>query len=266
MTTETDLQKLSEPFPASDVEWRISRAGTGDKGIWCRVFAYITARAIQKRLDDVCGVAGWQLTEPKLFAHKDTSAVGVGISILVDGDWVTKWDVAELTDSNDNIPPFKGGFSGAMKRAGAQWGIGRYLYRLPEVFAAVDARKTAADKGWNYARMKTTEGWQTYYWDTPKLPAWALPATSPFDDSDQKDDVTREDLLVLYREWKAKKNPDETDRTALREAFEQFIRSVVGDFPLDDPSCWSDETIRKCREHLDHDNGAADIDDDVHFG
>ena len=38
----------------------------------------------------------------------------------------------------------KGGLSNAMKRAGVQWGIGRYLYKLPTTFAifGADGRKT----------------------------------------------------------------------------------------------------------------------------
>ena len=260
-----DLEKLSLPFAADDVEWRISRAGTGDQGIWCRVLCYINARAIQKRLDEVCGVAGWQLTEPRMFTHSNTSAMGVGISILIDGQWVTKWDVSELTDSNENIPPFKGGFSGAMKRAGAQWGIGRYLYLLDETFADVRNDRGSKAEGWNYARLKTTEGWRTYYWKTPALPAWALPKGSPFEDAKAEDNVTRDDLVKLYGQWKEKKAPDEDRQPVLLQGFQQFIGSVIGDFPLSDPSCWNSDALRKCVDRLDMDNGADGIDDDVPF-
>ena len=60
-------------------------------------------------------------------------AIEVGISIRINGEWITKYDVSDPTQ----IEPVKGGFSGAMKRAGAQWGIGRYLYQLQETFAEV---------------------------------------------------------------------------------------------------------------------------------
>ena len=44
-----DLSKLALPFPHDDIEFRVSRAGMGGKGIYCRVLAYITARAIRGR-------------------------------------------------------------------------------------------------------------------------------------------------------------------------------------------------------------------------
>ena len=33
MTKQIDLSKLAEPFPQEDIEWRVSRAGMGKKGV-----------------------------------------------------------------------------------------------------------------------------------------------------------------------------------------------------------------------------------------
>ena len=129
--SEIDLTKLADPFPLEDIEWRVSRSGRGGNGIFCMTLAYITARAIQKRLDDVCGPENWRNEEPRMLDVNGKTAFAVGISIRIGEEWVTKWDVADPT----NIEPAKGGFSGAMKRAGAHWGIGRYLYYLDETFA-----------------------------------------------------------------------------------------------------------------------------------
>ncbi|MCP3686287.1 MAG: hypothetical protein GY861_26890, partial [bacterium] len=85
-----------------------------------------------------------------------------GISIKVKDDWVTKWDGAE----NTNIEAIKGGLSDAMKRAGYQWSIGRYLYNLDAGFANV------GDRG-KYS-AKTKNG-QWFKWSPPALPKWALP-------------------------------------------------------------------------------------------
>jgi hypothetical protein len=159
-----DLKQLSAPFPASDVEWRVQSSGAkGDGSVWARVLAYITNRAIMERLDDVCGPANWR----NEFRHGPDGAVLCGISIRLrfdDGstEWVTKWDGAENTD----VEAVKGGLSGAMKRAGYQWGIGRYLYQLEEGFAKV------SDRGAHYA--KTKDG-KSFKWDAPDLPTWALP-------------------------------------------------------------------------------------------
>ena len=98
-----DLRRLAEPFPAEDIEWRVSRAGMGPKGIYCRVLAYITARAIQSRLDDVCGPSEWRVEEPRIISVNGKSAFAVGISIRIEGEWVTKWDVAEPTAEHGSI-------------------------------------------------------------------------------------------------------------------------------------------------------------------
>lgn len=45
------------------------------------------------------------------------------------GEWIEKQDGAGATD----MEPFKGGISGALKRAAVAWGIGRELYRYPRI-------------------------------------------------------------------------------------------------------------------------------------
>ena len=53
-------KKLQAPFPAEDYEWRVqSQSNRGDK---VNVLCYVTARAIQNRLDEVFGPFGWQTT------------------------------------------------------------------------------------------------------------------------------------------------------------------------------------------------------------
>ena len=164
-----DLARLANPFPAQDIEWRLQAAGTKDGKIWARCLAYITNRAIQERLDAVCGPGNWK--NEYIPWEIGTPGVLCGISIYVPrnpeaggyNEWVTKWDGAEQTD----IEAMKGGLSAAMKRAAVQWGIGRYLYDLEAGFARV------SEDGKH--RGKTPEG-QWFRWDPPELPAWAVPA------------------------------------------------------------------------------------------
>ncbi len=151
--------KLKEPFPAADVEWRLQSSGDRNGKVWARCLAYITARAIQDRLDDVFGVAGWRNE------YREGPGGGVLCRIYFrdeQGEWVWREDGAENTE----IEAVKGGISGALKRAGAALGIGRYLYKLAEGFAEV------SESGANYGKTKSGA---TFRWNPPKLPAWALP-------------------------------------------------------------------------------------------
>lgn len=168
MSAQFDLLALAAKFPVEDLEWRIGEAGKRQNGeIWARVFTYITNRAIQTRLDDVVGPANWR----NEFREWMGTAQLCGISILVDGQWVTKWDGAGATD----VEGIKGGLSDAMKRAAVQWGIGRYLYDLDEGWAEI-LPAGSKHKGSHYG--KTKDG-TVFYWLPPELPAWALPDGKP---------------------------------------------------------------------------------------
>jgi hypothetical protein len=158
-----NLEKLAEPFIPTDIEWRIGRSGKKGEQVWATCLAYITNRAIMDRLDVVVGPGNWR----NEFKEWTTGSPGVmcGLSIKVGDEWVTKWDGAEQTD----IESVKGGFSNAMKRAAVLWGIGRYLYDLPEGHAAI------SDKGRHYQAKNEKKGLPAFKWDPPALPKWALP-------------------------------------------------------------------------------------------
>ena len=232
-----NLTDLSLPFSQEDIEWRVSRAGNGKQGIFCLVIAYITNRAIMKRLDDVCGPENWRNEEPRIIEVNGKSAFACGISIRVGEEWITKWDVAEPT----GIEPAKGGWSGAMKRAGSQWGIGRYLYALDETFAEV--ADEAVGRQWNYAKLPEKHGGTPYYWKAPGLPAWALPR-------DEHQGITAAELNDLKRAWKEKFAPESRNPKELREGFTRFVNSVCGDFPISDPENWIREAWDKCMARI----------------
>lgn len=252
-----DLAKLAEPFPAEDIEWRVSRSGRGRGGTFCMVLAYITARAIQNRLDDVVGPANWKNTEPRIVDINGKSAFAVGLSIRVGDEWLPKWDVSEPT----NIEPAKGGFSGAMKRAGAQWGIGRYLYHLDETFAeCVDDDPGRGVSGWNYARLGDKYEKAPYWWKTPTLPGWALP-------KEPAHEISEKELTELKKAWRRKFHGDEQlTLEAMREGFSRFVVSVAGEFPLADFKCWTRQALEACRQKIERTSDADGIDGDVPFG
>lgn len=160
-TAEEIMAALQAPFSASDIEWRVSHSGVSNNKPWAMVRAYVTNRAIQARLDEVFGPAGWK---NRYDDFKD--GIICSISCLIEGHWIEKADGAEQTE----IESLKGGLSNSMKRAAVQWGIGRYLYKLESVFVEVfkDKRPGAVRI---YDKKNKVEG----YWFPPKLPDWALP-------------------------------------------------------------------------------------------
>ncbi len=246
-----DLKRLSLPFPQDDIEWRPSRAGSGKNGVYCNVLAYITARAIQARLDEVCGPENWQNVPPVVNELRaGIFMITAGISIRIGGEWVTKYDVAEPT----NIEPAKGGFSSAMKRAASCWSVGRYLYRLDEAFAEVSE---TGGKGWNYATLKDTNK-TVYYWKPPTLPAWALP-------KEKEHEITQADLQSVKREWREKFAPDCKNPAELLEGFERFVESTVGTFPVSDYTCWTKDALAKCSARIEETTDPDGPDADVPF-
>jgi hypothetical protein len=128
-----DFIRLTEKFPEDNLEWRIAQAGLKNGKPWAKVLAYIDNRAIMNRLDDVCGPENWK----NEFQKAPEGGVLCGLSIRAKDEWVTKWDGAE----NTKVESVKGGLSDAMKRAGYQWGIGRYLYNITESWAIFDNEK-----------------------------------------------------------------------------------------------------------------------------
>lgn len=154
MLKQIDVKKLKEPFPEESVAWRVMRAGLKGNRPWARVVPYIDARAVQDRLDAVCGPEGWQTRNVPT-----QNGVICELSISIDGEWVTKSDGSEWTD----IEGFKGGISKALVRAAVQWGVGRYLYEAEACWANfVDQNAPGAE----YVKIEGGE----YYW-IPDLPA-----------------------------------------------------------------------------------------------
>jgi len=126
------LEILSRPFDPREVEVKV-QAVNKDR-TRAQVVAYVDARTVLDRLDEVVGPTGWSDTYEVLTNGTDADGrrlVEVKCSLTVLG--VSKEDVGE----GDSL---KAAFSDALKRAAVKFGIGRYLYRLPKVWADLDER------------------------------------------------------------------------------------------------------------------------------
>jgi len=154
---EEIMKALVAQFPAEDIEHRVGRVS--NDGTKVSLLAYITARGVMDRLDDVFGIGGWSDT----YERWGVKGIKCRLSVLIGGEWVAKEDGADETD----IESTKGGISDALKRVAVKIGIGRYLYLLPktEVLLTNQWADGAISHKGKYAPR-------------PILPAWALPGGS----------------------------------------------------------------------------------------
>lgn len=125
-----NLNDLKKPFPASKISWRVGSVSKDKKK--AMALAYLDARDVMERLDAVCGLGGWQATHPH--ANGKTSC---RIGIKVGDEWVWKENGA----GDSQVEAEKGAFSDSFKRAAVLWGIGRYLYDVPNIWVEIDEYK-----------------------------------------------------------------------------------------------------------------------------
>ena len=137
------FEQLKAPFPVNRVSWRVGSVKK-DK-TKAMLLAYIDARDVMQRLDEVVGPAMWQNRYPF------EGCWDIGIEI--DGEWVWRANGADKT----KVEAIKGQYSDAFKRAAVMWGIGRYLYKLKSPWVAIDQYK-------KFDRA-----------NIPALPEWATP-------------------------------------------------------------------------------------------
>jgi len=215
--TETVFDKLKKPFPKDQIHWRIGatnkrseerKSGKGAKATSGIPLAYIDARNVMERLDDVMGPDSWQCRYP----FPGCCEIGL---LVIENDlqktpmkrtWVWKSNGAGETD----IEGAKGQYSDAFKRAAVLWGVGQYLYSLPNTWVDLD----------NYGNPK----------ERPKLPQWALPGAkiTPQVRKDFYKQVTdclssgdSEGVAALFDEW------DNDEQILLWAEFNSVERRVM---------------------------------------
>jgi hypothetical protein len=158
------LARLEEPFPITDVKWRVT-ATSGDKKSGL-VAPYADPRTYFQRLNDVFTPAGWTCTYtttaiPGLTRMKDgkpVSAVKLLTIATLDIFGVgSKTSMSEKWADDDNA--VTAAEAQSFKRAASQFGLGKYFYEIkaPEVklWVPIDQKKVPTQ--------------------TPNLPARFLP-------------------------------------------------------------------------------------------
>jgi hypothetical protein len=147
--TSSIARALAAPFDGSEVKFKPQVV----KGTRALALAYVDVRAIMDRLDNVLGVENWQ----DHYQLLPDNSVMCRLSLRIGDRWITKCDVGSPSEQPDGGDRLKAAFSDALKRTAVKFGIGRYLYRLPQQWADYDPVKKQ-------------------FAATPRLPDWA---TSP---------------------------------------------------------------------------------------
>lgn len=131
--TDHEIQAaLAEPFPYESLGWK-PQAVKGDKAM---VIAYIDARDVQERLDQVVGVSGWETSYEPL-----GDSMLCKLRVKIGEVWVTKMDVGSPSEQPDAGDRIKASVSDALKRAAVNFGIGRYLYSFPTNWCDYDPQR-----------------------------------------------------------------------------------------------------------------------------
>lgn len=122
--------QLTKPFDLADLD--LKPGATSRDKAKALALPYADARVYQERLDAVVGPGGWQV-EYRPFSE---SAVFCRLTI-----WgVSREDVGECHDDKDENRSCIA-VAQAFKRACTAFGLGRYLYSLPQVWGEFDAQK-----------------------------------------------------------------------------------------------------------------------------
>lgn len=138
---------LAAPFLREAVSWRAQ--SMNKEGTKAMALAYIDARDVMRRLDEVIGPANWQDS----YTETPTGTALCTISIRIGDDWVSKCDGAGATD----VEAEKGRISDAFKRCAVKWGIGRYLYDLDAPWVPCESYERNGKQHW---KKWTADPWK----------------------------------------------------------------------------------------------------------
>lgn len=129
MSTKLDeiLQELQKPFRPQDVYWKpgsVSKEGTKALAL-----PYATLRAYQQRLDTICG-GDWSVTYTpwgdRIICHLTLHEVTRSST----GEADSQQERSEIAGTSAEAQAFK--------RTCSMFGLGRYLYHLPNLWVAYD--------------------------------------------------------------------------------------------------------------------------------
>jgi len=106
---------------------------------------YVSRQDVQKRLDDVLGVEGWEAKFKVI--DQDRKIVECTLTMITDKKekdgypiWVSRSDVG-APQGEDEGDQWKGAYSDSFKRAATMFGVGRFLYNLDAKFLPCEVKR-----------------------------------------------------------------------------------------------------------------------------
>ena len=153
---------LAVPFEPREVKFKPQMV----KNNRCLAMAYIDARLIQDRLDEVLGVENWE----DVYKILPDGSVMCRLRCKLGDRWITKTDVGSPSEQPGGGDRLKAAFSDALKRAAVKFGIGRYLYRLSAQWVDYDPVKK---------QIVAPPQLPAFALPKPKVPAKLQPAPTP---------------------------------------------------------------------------------------
>jgi hypothetical protein len=124
------MVELRKPFHPTQVTWKpgvVAKAGSKALAL-----AYADLRAYQNRLDELCG-ANWAVSYTPWGDRIVCNLTIYGVTRSSTGEADSQSERSEIAGTATEAQAFK--------RACAMFGLGRYLYNLPSVWAEYDAER-----------------------------------------------------------------------------------------------------------------------------
>lgn len=203
-THEAIQQKFGEFFEPTEIKWKPQTVRENRALALC----YVDARVIMDRLDEVVGVGNWMDHYERL----DNDTVKCTLKVRIGDTWIEKEDVGGVSEQPDEGDRTKAAFSDALKRAAVKFGIGRYLYRMPQQWVDFDPKTKR-------------------FVNTPTLPNWAIPKDHrPPSNQDTKPEPTKPE--PTKQPEPAKQEPKKPSAEPPKNAAELFERLRAKDKEL----------------------------------
>ena len=129
MIKEKELGRLNVPTPKDEIKYRPGSTFSYNDKKYARLLAYVDARYVQDKLDEILGVGNWSNS----FYRDEKGILFCDITITFERKDGVVGSVSK-TDcgTESNVEQQKGEVSDAFKRCAVHLGLARDLYNLPD--------------------------------------------------------------------------------------------------------------------------------------